>query len=134
MYDFADLSPAIKFYASLVDFETIVRNEYRLWREKFKDAQTLPNNAIQAIHLCSSIYFPNIYKLLQILCTLPVTTASNERTFSSLKFLKNYLRSSMNDNRLNGLALLYVNKKFPMDVDSVIDRFSRENRRLDFLL
>jgi len=31
-----------------------------------------------------------------------------ERSFSALKFIKNYFRSTMADERLNGLALLFV--------------------------
>ena len=44
----------------------------------------------------------------QILATLPVTTATNERRFSNLRYLKNYLRSTMEETRLTGLAQLYV--------------------------
>ena len=36
--------------------------------------------------------------------TLPVTTATGERSFSALKYLKNCLRSKMGEERLNGLA------------------------------
>ena len=52
--------------------------------------------------------FPSIAILLQIYATQPFTTATSERSFSTLKYIKNYLRSTMSDNRLNGLALLYV--------------------------
>jgi len=31
-----------------------------------------------------------------------------ERSFSALKFIKNYLQYTMTDERLNGLALLFV--------------------------
>ena len=37
--------------------------------------------------------YPIIHKLLRSFVTLPVTMASNERCFSSLKYLNNYLRS-----------------------------------------
>nr|CAH7764936.1 unnamed protein product [Callosobruchus chinensis] len=37
--------------------------------------------------------FPNLTIALRIM--LPVTIASGERSFSSLKFIKNYLRTSM---------------------------------------
>lgn len=54
--------------------------------------------------------FPNMTVLLQLIATLPVTTATKERSFSALKYLKTYLRSTMNQTRLNGLALLYVHR------------------------
>jgi hypothetical protein len=42
---------------------------------------------------------------------LPVTSFTPERTFSALNRLKNFLRSTMSENRLNGLAMAYINKK-----------------------
>jgi len=39
--------------------------------------------------------FPSIAVLLQIYATLPVTTATSERSFSALKYIKNYLRSTL---------------------------------------
>ena len=41
---------------------------------------------------------------------LPSTNAVNERSFSVLKRLKMYLRSTMKQDRLNHLLLLYVHK------------------------
>jgi len=48
------------------------------------------------------------------------------------KYIKNYLRSTMSDSRLNGLALLYVHRDIPLNYDSVIDDFAKGNRRLEF--
>ena len=42
--------------------------------------------------------------------TLPVTTATGERSFSALKYFKNYLRSKMGEERLNGLAHMFINR------------------------
>ena len=42
--------------------------------------------------------------------TLPVTTATGERSFSALNYLKNYLRSKMGEERLNGLAHMCINR------------------------
>jgi len=41
-----------------------------------------------------------------ILLTIPMTVASAERSFSKLKLLKSYLRSTMSQEKLNGLALI----------------------------
>ena len=62
-----------------------------------------------------------------------VTTASGERSFSALKYLKNYLRSTMGEDRLNGLAHLYINRDINLDYNLVIDEFGRHNRRLNFV-
>jgi hypothetical protein len=41
--------------------------------------------------------YPAIGAVLQIFTTLPVTTATGERSFSALKYLKNYLDPIYND-------------------------------------
>ena len=78
--------------------------------------------------------YPSLEVLLQILTTLPVSTATNERLFSALKYLKIYLRSRMKEARLNGLALLYVHRDLNINYKHVIDEISRKNRRLKFQL
>ena len=50
----------------------------------------------------------NTRKLLEIAWTLPVTSAECERSVSRLRYLKTYLRSTTTEDRLNGLAMLYV--------------------------
>ena len=52
--------------------------------------------------------FPNLWIALRIVVTLPVSVASGERSFSRLKLIKNYLRSTMTQNRLNELGLLSI--------------------------
>ena len=77
--------------------------------------------------------FPDISTLLQIFATLPVTTSSSERSFSALKFIKNYLWSTVTDERLNGLAMLFVHPDITLDsYDAVIDEFGKSNRLLQF--
>ena len=50
-------------------------------------------------------------KLLKLYLTFPVTTATAERSFSSLRRVKTYLRSTMTSCRLNNLFLLYIHKE-----------------------
>jgi hypothetical protein len=59
-----------------------------------------------------------------------VTVASAERSFSKLKLLKNYLRSSISQERLNLLATLCIEKDMldQIDVDTIIiDDFASRN-------
>jgi hypothetical protein len=47
-----------------------------------------------------------------IYCAHDVIVASAEISFSKLKLLKNYLRSTMSQDRLNGLATLCIEKNY----------------------
>ena len=49
--------------------------------------------------------------------TAPVTVAADERAFSRLKLVKNYLRTSMTDNRLEFLLLLSREKDLTDSID-----------------
>ncbi|KAL4088553.1 hypothetical protein QTP88_023646 [Uroleucon formosanum] len=71
--------------------------------------------------------FSETLKIFQIINTLPVSTASNERFFSSLKRVKSYLRSSMGE-RLSDLMVIAVEKEDAnkIDLDEAVDRFSKQ--------
>ena len=55
--------------------------------------------------------FPKLSECLQIAMTIGVTSATAERSFSSLRRMKTYLRSTMTQDRLTNLALLYIERK-----------------------
>ncbi|KAL4127017.1 hypothetical protein QTP88_011215 [Uroleucon formosanum] len=78
--------------------------------------------------------FPNLHFLVQILCSLPVSTATPERTFSCLKRLKTYLRNTMTETRLNGLTMLAVHTDIPLSAEEVLDELAKKPRKLDFVL
>ena len=75
--------------------------------------------------LVSAIEIPTYpsLKVLQILRTNPVTTATNDRSFGALRYLKTYLRFTTKEAHLNGLALLYVHRNLSITFEHVIDEF-----------
>jgi hypothetical protein len=78
--------------------------------------------------------YPNISNAYRILFTMPVTVASAERSFSKLKLLKNYIKSTMSQERLNGLATLCIEKKLldEIDINSIVGDFTSNNVRRNF--
>lgn len=71
-----------------------------------------------------------VLKLLKIFYTIPVTTSSAERTFSALRRLKTYLRSTMSQLRLNYMMLLYIHKEKMRLMMPLLPRiFIMENER-----
>ncbi len=70
--------------------------------------------------------FSETLKLTQINITTPVT-AESERCFSTLKWIKSFLRSKMGQDRLNALAMLSIEREFirtPDFNDMVINMFA----------
>uniref|UniRef100_A0A7M4F8T0 HAT C-terminal dimerisation domain-containing protein n=1 Tax=Crocodylus porosus TaxID=8502 RepID=A0A7M4F8T0_CROPO len=54
---------------------------------------------------------PNMGNLFILYLTIPVTTASAERSFSSLRQLKMYLRTTITDARVSNLGMLQIEKQ-----------------------
>jgi hypothetical protein len=75
--------------------------------------------------------FPNTVIAYRILMTIRVTVASAERSFSKLKLLKSYMRSTMSQERLNGLALIAIENPLLEDIqyEDLIDEFASKNAR-----
>ncbi len=61
--------------------------------------------------------YSEVDALLKIFLTIPVTTATAERTFSVLRRLKTYLRSTMTQKRLNHILLLHIYKDHTDDIN-----------------
>jgi hypothetical protein len=78
-------------------------------------------------------FYPNAIVAYRILLTIPVTVASAERNFSKLKLLKSYLRSTMTQERLNGLATIAIENDVleKINYEDIIEDFiSRNTRRM----
>lgn len=54
--------------------------------------------------------FDEVEKLVRLLLVVPVASAEAERSFSALKRLKNWLRSTMTQQRLNNVSVCHVHQ------------------------
>ena len=71
--------------------------------------------------------------ILCIMLTMPVTSATAERSFSVLRRLKTYVRSTMNNDRLSSLALMHIHRGFSVDLDKAMEKcVSAKTRRTVF--
>lgn len=108
-----------------------------LWKEKWKQSEVLnlPKIAICSLERCDKNLFPNIYTLLKWLAVLPVTVATVERSFSTLRRLKTFMRNTTSETRLNGLALLSIHRDmYVISDEEVLNKFASVPRNLDFVL
>ena len=80
--------------------------------------------------------FPTLLKLVQISMTIAVTTAHCERSFSALKRIKTYLRTSMSEQRLQNLSILAIENELAseLSLDAVVDTFASEDKNRRILL
>ena len=67
----------------------------------------------------SKAMFTEVLTLLWLVLTIRVITATAERTFSTLRRLKTFLRSSMSQPRLNHTMLLHIHKEWTDELDLV---------------
>jgi hypothetical protein len=66
-----------------------------------------------------------IYRLIRLVLTLPVSTATSERAFSEMKLVKTRLRNRMEDVFLRDCLVIYIEKELAIQftTDAIIDDF-----------
>lgn len=82
--------------------------------------------------------FPDLVAFVNLVSTLPISSAQAERTFSTMKRVKNYLRASMSDDRLSDLCLLSLERdmssQLMVEPQPMVEAFAvKSNRRIQFL-
>ncbi|KAL9840325.1 putative HAT dimerization domain, ribonuclease H-like superfamily [Arabidopsis thaliana] len=102
--------------------------ELKVLREVLPNEVTKPIEVLDFLKRVEGCY-PNTWISFRILLTIPVSVASAERSFSKLKLIKNYLRSTMSQDRLNGLAILSIERAMLEKIDyaTVMDDFAGKN-------
>ncbi|CAI0460060.1 unnamed protein product [Linum tenue] len=78
-----------------------------------------------------------ICRLIRLVLTLPVSTATTERSFSAVKHVKTDLRNKMGDEFLADRLTIFFEREYVigMDEDSIIDEFAKlKDRRVQLTL
>ena len=132
-----DIANICKLYEDDLPSPRSLDSELELWRNKWTRESELAkslNTPEKVLQYTDCDFFPNIRTLLLIMATLPVTSCECERSFSMLKLLKTPLRSSMSQERLNGLAMLKYHRDIDINPEDVVTEFARcHPRRLELL-
>ena len=77
--------------------------------------------------------FPNLHTIATISLSIPVATASVERSFSQMKLIKTRLRSSLKDTSLSHLmktAIKSPDELTDSDLDERVEVWNRKKRRV----
>ena len=106
-----DLKPFVDKYTTDLPDQSAIKQELEMWYHTFQNKKDSPKDLNSTLaYTMNSISYPNIFMLLKILLTIPVTSASTERANSTLKYVKTSLRSTMTQMSLNAFVLGYKHK------------------------
>uniref|UniRef100_H3A901 HAT C-terminal dimerisation domain-containing protein n=1 Tax=Latimeria chalumnae TaxID=7897 RepID=H3A901_LATCH len=117
----------LKCYESDVPRFSSLKNEIFSWTRTWNQKNQLPTNLCKSLEACDKYLFPNLYVLFQIGCVLPVTSCESERSHSTYRRVKTYLRNAMSEERMTNLTLMHVHYDMNIDVDQVVDKFIRKH-------
>ena len=129
-----DITDAVEMYKDDLPSPELIHQELKRWKMKWEkhqdqDAEEIPATCATAIKKCDAANFPNIYMLIKVACTLPVTSCECERSASTLRRLNTFMRASMGEQRLSSLALIHTHYDSPIDLTKVVDLFATEYPR-----
>ena len=96
----------------------------RMWKGRNDRRDDIPDVIDATLEQIDKGVSVNILQILQILITIPISSASYERSISTLRNLKTYLRNTMVQERLNGLALMHAHREMELDLEQIIYLFA----------
>ena len=123
-------------YSDDLPMELLFSDELVLWKQYWKkegrEKRDIPDNIADTLTTMRKngmhIWFPNIYTILVLIACVPSSSCSCEGSISRLRILDTYLRCTMSDDRLNGLALLSIHREIDIDYEKILDIFARNYR------
>ncbi|CAI6377782.1 unnamed protein product [Macrosiphum euphorbiae] len=76
--------------------------------------------------------YPNIYKLMHVALAIPISSATCERSFSSMRRINTYLRSNMEQDRFTDLSIINIERELSNQIDNeqILNKFSEKERRM----
>ncbi|CAI6367156.1 unnamed protein product [Macrosiphum euphorbiae] len=99
--------------------------------------QLKPNFGLEELKtIISKEVYPNIHSLLKVALILPISSASCERSFSAMRRIKNWTRTSMTQDRFGYLSVLHIERDIVnnLDLNIILDEYSKKDRRIDLIL
>ena len=98
---------------------------------ELKSLSSLADLTSGLVKLDKDSSYPMVDKLLRLLLTLPVSTATTERAFSAMKFVKTRLRRKMGDAYLRDYLVVYIERELAAMIcsDDIIKAYDLANTR-----
>uniref|UniRef100_A0A914YB39 HAT C-terminal dimerisation domain-containing protein n=1 Tax=Panagrolaimus superbus TaxID=310955 RepID=A0A914YB39_9BILA len=133
---FEKIEKAVRQYSSFLENEEI-EDEVQTWKLYCSSLEKKPDTVTETLTLFDktlSLLYPNIYTLLIILATVPVSTCTVERSFSLLRHILTDFRANMLPERTSNLAILAWHNYLAnaLDGNKIVDIFNEKTRRVKF--
>lgn len=124
-----NIDELMPFFGDDLPLSSSLQAEVEQWNAKWTDRDDKPASLTTAITECDPVFYKNIFTILKICATFPVTSCECERSISVLRLLKTYLRSTMGQQRLSSLALMFVHRNITISTKEIVAEFARKQPR-----
>ncbi|XP_050064360.1 uncharacterized protein LOC126553253, partial [Aphis gossypii] len=126
-FDYEGSSFLVEHYKDVLNInETDLKSEMLVFKnvigDNLKDFNFIKENLNKKV-------FPNLYLMVQVAITLPISSATSERSFSAKRRINTYLRSTMNQDRFSNLSILHIEKDIEIKIDEILKLFIDKNKR-----
>jgi hypothetical protein len=110
--------------------DTSLRIQIEMFRSRYEvrslsDAQHVLQEIVPEVRAL----FPAVEQLVKLMLIIPVSSCTAERSFSSLRRLKTWMRSTMSQQRLNAVSLCNVHRDIldNLDINQLACFFSQQS-------
>jgi hypothetical protein len=119
-------SDLLRFEIQLDNYIDDMRRE-----DSFQGINNLVDLLVKLVQTNRHNIYDLVYLLLKLVLILPVATASVERAFSTMNFIKNRLRNRMNDSLLDDCLVTFIERDVFLNVkeEDIINYFMTIRRR-----
>ena len=127
----SSMKDAIDFYSDDLPNSDIIDEEFSRWKRKWLcvPLKDRPETLAESLKQCCQQTLPNIFTLLKLFATLPLSSCSCERSASALRRLHGYLRCTQTEEHLSALALIHMNYETEIHIDEVCKIFLQKHPR-----
>ena len=102
---------------------------------EFKSLSTISDLSQWLVSTRKATIFPLVYRIIVLVLTLPVSTATTERSFSAMRIVKTRLRNKMEDEFLTDSLIMYIEREIAekLSIESIVNEFrDMKERRIPF--
>ena len=121
-----ELNQVQKFYDKDIKYDNL-EVQFQTISQSVKEDFSLVGitDYLKSLSITARSFYSEIVTLVELILVMPATNATSERSFSTLRRVKSYLRTTMTQLRLNNLMILNVHREAldAMDLEEIGNEF-----------